>query len=477
MAIEYLGLSEINGPLIVLEGVQNASYEEIVEFTVERKQKKLGRIVEVYEDKAVIQVFEGTEEMSLKNTHTKLTGHPMEIALSEDILGRVFNGLGEPIDGLDPIVSDIKRNVNGLPLNPCTREYPRNYIRTGISAIDCLTTLIRGQKLPIFSGNGLPHDELAAQLVKQASLGDDSDESFGIVFAAMGVKHDVAEFFRRTFEESGASAHVTMFLNLANDPVVERLITPKVALTAAEYLAFEKNMHILVILTDMTSFAEAMREVSSSKGEIPSRKGYPGYLYSELATLYERAGIVKGVNGSVTQIPILTMPNDDITHPIPDLTGYITEGQIVLDRSLHQTAIYPPISVLPSLSRLMKDGIGKGYTREDHQDLANQLFSSYAHVGDARALASVIGEDELSPLDKKYLQFGNAFETRFVAQGKNENRSIETTLNLGWELLSMLPREELDRIDAKILDTYYLTEDEIAKEKERNSEDSLEENK
>lgn len=477
MAIEYLGLSEINGPLIVLEGVQDASYEEIVEFTVDKKQKKLGRVVEVYEDKAVIQVFEGTEEMSLKNTHTKLTGHPMEIALSEDILGRVFNGLGQPIDGLDPIVSDDKRNVNGLPLNPCTREYPRNYIRTGISAIDCLTTLIRGQKLPIFSGNGLPHDELAAQLVKQASLGDDSDEEFGIVFAAMGVKHDVAEFFRRTFEESGASSHVTMFLNLANDPVVERLITPKVALTAAEYLAFEKNMHILVILTDMTSFAEAMREVSSSKGEIPSRKGYPGYLYSELATLYERAGIVRGVNGSVTQIPILTMPNDDITHPIPDLTGYITEGQIVLDRSLHQTAIYPPISVLPSLSRLMKDGIGAGYTREDHQDLANQLFSSYAHVGDARALASVIGEDELSPLDKKYLKFGNAFETRFVAQGKNENRSIETTLNLGWELLSMLPREELDRIDTKILDKYYRTEEEIAKEKERNSENNLEEEK
>ncbi len=475
MAIEYLGLSEINGPLIVLEGVQDASYEEIVEFTVAQKQKKLGRIVEVYEDKAVIQVFEGTEEMSLQNTHTKLTGHPMEIALSEEILGRVFNGLGQPIDGLDPIVSDIKRNVNGLPLNPCTREYPRNYIRTGISAIDCLTTLIRGQKLPIFSGNGLPHDELAAQIVKQASLGDDSDEDFAIVFAAMGVKHDVAEFFRRTFEESGASSHVTMFLNLANDPVVERLITPKVALTAAEYLAFEKNMHILVILTDMTSFAEAMREVSSSKGEIPSRKGYPGYLYSELATLYERAGIVQGVNGSVTQIPILTMPNDDITHPIPDLTGYITEGQIVLDRSLHQTAIYPPISVLPSLSRLMKDGIGAGYTREDHQDLANQLFSSYAHVGDARALASVIGEDELSPLDKKYLKFGNAFESRFVAQGKNENRTIETTLNLGWELLSMLPREELDRIDTKILDKYYRTEEEIANEKQAKSQNILDE--
>lgn len=455
MSIEYLGLSEINGPLIVLEGVHDASYEEIVEITVEGNQKKLGRIVEVYEDKAVIQVFGGTDNMSLLNTHTKLTGHPMEIALSEEILGRVFNGLGQPIDGLGNIISKVHKDVNGQPLNPVTREYPRNYIRTGISAIDGLTTLIRGQKLPIFSGNGLPHDQLAAQIVKQASLGNDSDEEFAIVFAAMGVKHDVAEFFRRTFEESGASSHVTMFLNLANDPVVERLITPKVALTAAEYLAFEKNMHILVILTDMTSFAEAMREVSSSKGEIPSRKGYPGYLYSELASLYERAGIVKGTNGSVTQIPILTMPNDDITHPIPDLTGYITEGQIVLERSLHQKAIYPPINVLPSLSRLMKDGIGAGFTREDHQSLANQLFSSYAHVGEARALASVIGEDELSPLDKKYLKFGIAFENEFVSQGLQENRSIEYTLNKGWELLSIFPREELDRIDTKILDQYY----------------------
>lgn len=464
MSIEYLGLSEINGPLVALEGIQDVSYEEIVEFTVEGNKKKLGRIVEVYEDKAVIQVFESTDEMSLKNTHTKPTGHPMEIALSEDILGRVFNGLGQPIDGLGPIVSDERRNVNGLPLNPCTREYPRNYIRTGISAIDCLTTLIRGQKLPIFSGNGLPHDQLAAQIVKQASLGDGSNEEFAIVFAAMGVKHDVAEFFRRTFEESGASSHVTMFLNLANDPVVERLITPKVALTAAEYLAFEKNMHILVILTDMTSFAEAMREVSSSKGEIPSRKGYPGYLYSELATLYERAGIVAGVNGSVTQIPILTMPNDDITHPIPDLTGYITEGQIVLERSLHQKAIYPPVNVLPSLSRLMKDGIGAGYTREDHQGLANQLFSSYAHVGEARALASVIGEDELSPLDKKYLKFGTAFENEFISQGETENRSIIETLDKGWELLSILPREELDRVDTKILDKYYTAAAEPEKE-------------
>jgi len=432
MSIEYLGLSEINGPLVALEGVKDAAYDEIVELVVEGKEKKLGRIVEIYEGKAVIQVFEGTDDMSLKNTHTKLTGHPLELALSEEILGRTFNGVGHPIDGLGPITPEKSVDINGKPLNPCSREYPRNFIQTGISAIDSLTTLIRGQKLPIFSGNGLPHDELAAQIVKQASLGADSDEEFAIVFGAMGLKHDVAEFFKRTFEDSGASSHVVMFMNLANDPVVERLITPKVALCAAEYLAFEKGMHILVVLTDMTSFAEAMREVSSSKGEIPSRKGYPGYLYSELATIYERAGIVKGSTGSVTQIPILTMPNDDITHPIPDLTGYITEGQIVLDRSLHQKAVYPPINVLPSLSRLMKDGIGEGYTREDHQDLANQLFSSYAHVGEARALASVIGEDELSPLDKKYLKFGTAFEATFLSQGKEENRDIITTLDMGW---------------------------------------------
>lgn len=455
MAIEYLGLSSINGPLIALEGVQDAFYDEIVDFVVNGKEHKMGRIVEVYKDKAIIQVFEGTENMSLNNTHTRLTGHPMEIGLSEEMLGRTFNGIGEPIDDLGPITVEEVRDVNGLPLNPVRREYPRNYIRTGISAIDGLTTLIRGQKLPIFSGNGLSHDQLAAQIVKQASLGGSTNEDFAIVFAAMGVKHDVADFFRRTFEESGVANHVAMFLNLANDPVVERLITPKVALTAAEYLAFEKNMHILVILTDMTSFAEAMREVSSSKGEIPSRKGYPGYLYSELATLYERAGIVEGVNGSVTQLPILTMPNDDITHPIPDLTGYITEGQIVLDRNLHGQAIYPPISVLPSLSRLMKDGIGKGYTREDHQDLANQLFSAYAKVGEARNLASVIGEDELSPIDKKYLEFGKAFEERYIGQGPNENRTIEETLDLGWELLRILPKEELDRVDTKILDVYY----------------------
>ena len=461
MAVEYLGLSEINGPLVVLEGVQGAAYDEIVEMTVGGNTRKIGRIIEIYGDKAIIQVFEGTEGMALRNTHTRLTGHPMEIAVSEEMLGRTFNGIGEPIDGLGDIISDIKLDVNGKPLHPVTREYPRNYIRTGISAIDGLTTLIRGQKLPIFSGNGLPHDQLAAQIVQQASLGDNSDEQFAIVFGAMGVKYDVADFFRRTFEESGVSEHVSMFINLANDPVVERLITPKVVLTLAEYLAFEKGMHILVILTDMTSYAEAMREVSSSKGEIPSRKGFPGYLYSDLASIYERAGIVAGRAGSVTQIPILTMPNDDITHPIPDLTGYITEGQIVLDRQMHGQSIYPPINVLPSLSRLMKDGIGEGFTRVDHQDVANQLFSCYAKVGDARALASVIGEDELSPMDKKYLEFGKAFEEQFVGQDPHENRNILETLEIGWRLLGMLPREELDRIDTKILDQYYKPTEEV----------------
>lgn len=458
MAVSYLGLSEINGPLIALEGVKNAKFDEIVELTVDGingRERKIGRIIEIYENKAIIQVFEGTENMSLKNTHTKLTGHPLEVTLSEELLGRTFNGIGQPIDNMGPIISEIKRDVNGKPLNPVAREYPRNYIRTGISAIDGLTTLIRGQKLPIFSGNGLPHDKIAAQIVKQASLGDDTEDELVVVFAAMGVKYDVAEFFKKTFEESQVMDHVVMFLNLANDPVVERLITPKVALTVAEYLAFDLGKQVLVILTDMTSFAEAMREVSSSKGEIPSRKGYPGYLYSEFATIYERAGIVTNSNGSVTQIPILSMPNDDVTHPIPDLTGYITEGQIVLDRGLHGQSIYPPINVLPSLSRLMKDGIGEGYTRDDHQAVANQLFSAYAKVGEARALASVIGEDELSDTDKLYLKFGNEFENHFVGQKDYENRDIITTLNLGWKLLHILPKEELDRIDTKILEKYY----------------------
>lgn len=456
MSIEYLGLSSINGPLVVLEGVKNATFDELVEITINKEEKRLGRIIELNNDKALIQVFEGTSLISLDNTHTKLTGKPMELEVSADMLGRTFNGLGKPIDGLGPIDPEKSLNINGKPLNPVMREYPRNYIRTGISSIDALTTLIRGQKLPIFSGSGLPHDELAAQIVKQASLSDNnSDEKFAIVFAAIGVKYDVAEFFKKTFEESGVSSHVATFINLANDPVVERLIIPKVALTLAEYLAFEKGMNILVILTDMTNFAEAMREISSSKGEIPSRKGFPGYLYSELASIYERAGIVKNSKGSVTQIPILSMPNDDITHPIPDLTGYITEGQIVLDKILNGQNIYPPINILPSLSRLMKDGIGDGYTREDHQSVANQLFSSYARVLDAKALASVIGEDELSDIDRKYLTFGKEFEFKFISQGKNENRNIIETLSLAWDLLGLLPKSELDRIDTKILELYY----------------------
>ena len=455
MKIEYLGLTEVNGPLIAVEGLQDASYDEVVDVTVNDNQKRVGRIVEIYEDKALIQVFQGTDGISLNNSRVRLSGKPLQFTLSKEILGRTFDGIGRPIDGLGDIAGE-KRDVNGLPLNPVNRVYPRNYINTGFSAIDGLTTLIRGQKLPIFSGNGLPHNQLAAQIVRQASLGEEAkDQEFAVVFAAMGVKYDVAEFFRQSFEDGGVIDHVAMFINLANDPVIERLITPKVALTAAEYLAYEHNMHVLVVLTDMTAFAEALREISSQKGEIPSRKGYPGYLYSELATIYERAGIVKDASGSVTQIPILTMPNDDITHPIPDLTGYITEGQIVLDKNLHQKSIYPPISILPSLSRLMKDGIGEGYTQEGHQDVANQLFSSYAKVGEARSLASVIGEDELSSIDKLYMKFGQEFENNFINQAPNDNRPISKTLEIGWKLLGLLPREELDRIDTKILDKYY----------------------
>ncbi|MDR1688245.1 MAG: V-type ATP synthase subunit B [Clostridiales bacterium] len=455
MVVEYMGLSEINGSFVVLEGVKDAAYEEIVELNIEGYKEKMGRVVSIYEEKVIVQVFEGTEEISLLNSTTRFSGRPMQMKLSEEILGRVFDGLGRPLDSLGEIYAEAFRDVNGKSINPVSRVYPRNYIQTGVSAIDGLVTLIRGQKLPIFSGNGLPHDQLAAQIVRQASLGAKSDDKFAIVFAAMGVKNDVADFFTRTFEDSGAIERVVMFLNLASDPVAERIITPRVALTAAEYLAYEKNMHILVILTDMTAYAEALREISSSKGEIPSRKGYPGYLYSELASLYERAGIVDNSTGSVTQIPILSMPNDDITHPIPDLTGYITEGQIVLDRRLYQKGIYPPISILPSLSRLMKDGIGEGYTREDHPDLANQIFSSYARVTDVRALASVIGEDEMSDLDKLYMEFGRRFEDMYIKQGKFDNRSMQQTINMGWDILRILPREELDRIKSAFLDKYY----------------------
>ena len=437
MAIEYLGLSSINGPLIALEGVQDAFYDEIVDFVVNGKEHKMGRIVEVYEDKAIIQVFEGTENMSLNNTHTRLTGHPMEIGLSEEMLGRTFNGIGEPIDDLGPITVEEVRDVNGLPLNPVRREYPRNYIRTGISAIDGLTTLIRGQKLPIFSGNGLPHDQLAAQIVKQASLGDNSDEQFAVVFGAMGVKHDVAEFFRKTFEESGVADHVCMFLNLANDPVVERLITPKVALTVAEYLAFEKNMHILVILTDITNYADALREISAARKEVPGRRGYPGYMYTDLASLYERAGRQKGKSGSITMVPILTMPEDDKTHPIPDLTGYITEGQIILSRELYRKGITPPIDVLPSLSRLKDKGIGEGKTRADHANTMNQLFAAYARGKEAKELMTILGEAALSDIDLIYAKFADAFEKEYVSQGYQANRDIEETLAIGWKLLSI----------------------------------------
>lgn len=455
MIIDYVGVKEINGSLIVMDGVKGVSNEEIVDIRLENGTVRQGRVVQIEGEKIVVQVFEGTRRISLKNTRTRLTGHPMEMPLSPEIIGRVLNGSGKPIDGLGDIFPVKRANINGTPINPVSRVYPKNYINTGISTIDTLMTLIRGQKLPIFSGSGMKHNDLAVQIVRQAKISGADSTNFCVVFAAMGVQKDVADYFKKSFEESGVLSRVVMLLNLSNDPIIERTLTPRCALTVAEYLAFELDMHVLVIMTDMTSYAEALREFSSSKGEIPGRKGYPGYLYSDLASMYERAGMIKGKSGSVTQIPILTMPNDDITHPIPDLTGYITEGQIVLDRSLQGQGFYPPVNVLPSLSRLMKDGIGEGYTRADHQPLANQLFASYAKVIDARSLASVIGEEELSPIDKKYIEFGKLFENRFVNQGFNENRSIEQSLDLGWELLSTLPRNELDRVDDAILNKYY----------------------
>ena len=455
MLIDYLGVREINGSLIVLDDVEGASFEEVVDIRLDDGTLRQGRVVQMEGSRVVIQVFEGTRGISLDNTRTRLKGHPTELALSPELLGRVFDGAGRPIDGLGDIYPVARANINGTPINPVSRVYPKNYLNTGISTIDTLMTLIRGQKLPIFSGSGMKHNELAVQIARQARISDEGEEKFCIVFAAMGAKNDVAEYFRRSFDESGVLQKVVMFLNLSNDPIIERILTPRCALTAAEYLAFEQGMHVLVIMTDMTSYAEALREFSSSKGEIPGRKGFPGYLYSDLASLYERAGMVRGKSGSVTQIPILTMPNDDVTHPVPDLTGYITEGQIVLDRTLDSSGVYPPVSILPSLSRLMKDGIGEGYTRADHSALSNQLFASYAKVMDARSLASVIGEEELSPTDKKYIEFGKLFEQRFVSQGANENRPIGESLDLGWQLLSTLPREELDRVDDKLLDQYY----------------------
>lgn len=455
MPVEYMGLKNITGPLIIVEGMRDAFFEELVEVVVNGNEKRLGRIIDISDDVAVVQVFEGTTDISLKNTRVRTLGRPMELALSPEIMGRVFDGLGRPRDGLSRIYPEKVVDINGSPINPVSRKYPRDYIETGISAIDGLTTLIRGQKLPIFSGSGLNHNELAVQIVKQARLPKREDTGFAVVFAAMGVKYDVAEYFRESFEQSGVLQKVVMFLNLASDPPVERIVTPRCALTAAEYLAFDLGMHVLVILTDMTAYCEALREISSSRNEIPARKGFPGYMYSDLASIYERAGMLKDREGSITQIPIVTMPNDDITHPVPDLTGYITEGQIVLDRSLYQKGIYPPISILPSLSRLMKDSIGEGFTREDHSACATQLFASYAKVQEVRALASIIGEEELGDVEKLYMEFGRMFEDRFISQGMNEDRTLEQTLDLGWKLLRILPESELDRVEKNILEKYY----------------------
>ena len=452
MIKEYRTIEEISGPLMVVRRVSGVTYDELCEIELPNGELRRGKVLEVNGDKAVVQLFEPSAGINLSSSKIRFLGRPLELAVSGDMLGRVFSGMGDPIDDGPAILAEAHRDINGLAMNPAARDYPNEFIQTGISTIDGLNTLVRGQKLPIFSGSGMKHNELAVQIVRQASVADGSD--FAIVFAAMGVKNDVAAYFRESFESCGAMERVVMLLNLANDPIIERIITPRAALTVAEYLAFDLNKNVLVILTDMTSYCEALREFSSSKGEIPGRKGFPGYLYSDLASLYERAGIIKGSKGSVTQIPILTMPGDDITHPIPDLTGYITEGQIVLDRGMDATGLYPPVSVLPSLSRLMKDGIGAGYTREDHVTLSNQLFACYAKVQDAKALASVIGEEELSESDKQLMAFGRAFEQEFIGQG-NTDRTMEQTLDLGWELLAALPRAALDRCDDATLDKYY----------------------
>ena len=456
MRIEYTGLSEIKGSLVALDGVKDARYDELIELTLEDGTRRRGRVILIEGERVVAEVFEGTSGIDMAGTSTRLTGKPMEIPLSEEILGRIFDGTGRPADGLSEVYAEEMRDINGAAINPVSREYPRSCILTGVSAIDATCTLIRGQKLPIFSGAGMKHNELAAQIVRQAHVASDAEgEKFVIVFCAMGIKNDTADFFRRDFTESGALDRTVMYINLASDPIIERILAPRCALTAAEYLAFTKGYHVLVVMTDMTFYCEALREFSSSKGEIPSRKGFPSYMYSDLASLYERAGLIRGKSGSVTLVPKLTMPGDDISHPIPDLTGYITEGQIVLSRELSQKGIYPPVGILPSLSRLMKDGTGKGFTRADHPDLSNQLFASYSEVSSARSLATVIGEDELSQADKLSLKFGSEFENRFVNQGMYENRSLETTLDLGWELLSILPRSALSRVSDKVLDEHY----------------------
>ncbi len=451
--VEYKGVESVEGPIVVVRRSENVSFGELVAIRDRHGDKRVGRIIDLSSEYAIVQVFGSTTGIDLQESRIEFLETPMEMPVGKELLGRVFNGLGKPIDGYPDIISSQKRNVNGSPINPYARTYPEDFIQTGVSAIDGMNTLIRGQKLPIFSGNGMPHNRLAAQIVRQARLLNTDDE-FVMVFAGMGIKHDIAQFFVKSFEESGVLSRVVLFQSLADSPSIERIITPRCALTAAEYLAYELNMHVLVVMTDMTNYCEALREISATRGEVPGRKGYPGYLYSDLAELYERAGRIKGSTGSITQLPILTMPNDDVSNPIPDLTGYITEGQISLDRELFQKGLYPPVGILPSLSRLMRDGVGEGLTRDDHKDVSNQLFASYAKVKNIRGLASILGEESLSENDRKYLQFGTAFEKEFLGQDEFDNRSIAETLDIGWRILSLLPRDELYRISPKLIDKY-----------------------
>jgi len=453
---EYTKVKELFGPLMLVEKVSDVAYEELVEIELSNGERRRGRVLEISSDAALVQLFERSVELGTDQAKVKFLGRGIQLGVSEDLLGRVFDGWGRPRDGGPPIIPEKRLDIAGRPINPEARAYPVEFIQTGISAIDGLNTLSRGQKLPIFSGSGLPHIQLAAQITRQAKvLG--KEEEFAVVFAAMGITFEEGNFFISDFEKSGAMERVTLFLNLADDPVIERIATPRMALTCAEYLAFERDMHILVILIDMTNYAEALREISAARREVPGRRGYPGYLYTDLATIYERAGRIRGKKGSITLIPILTMPDDDKTHPIPDLTGYITEGQIMLQRSLHQKGIYPPINVLPSLSRLMDQAVGKGKTREDHRELSNQLYAAYAQGMEIREMALVMGEASLSEMDRRYLGFADEFERKFVAQGENEDRSVEQTLNIGWQLLRMLPRGELKRVRDEYIEKYYAT--------------------
>ncbi len=454
IGLEYKGASQIYGPIVIVENVRNVGYDELVEVKTPTGETRLGKVIDVTQKAVTVQVFEGTTGMSPKETQTRFLGRPLHVPVSTEMLGRIMNSFGQPIDGHPKFFTEEMKDVNGYPLNPVAREYPKDFIQTGISAIDGLCSLVRGQKLPVFSGPGLPHNALAAQIVRQAQIRGGNEE-FYIVFIAMGLEHDDAAFFRNSFEETGTIKNVAMFLNLADDPPIERVITPRAGLTLAEFLAFEKDAHVLVLLTDMTNYCEALREVSSSMEEVPSRKGYPGYMYSDLASIYERAGRVLGRKGSITQMPILTMPNDDITHPIPDLTGYITEGQIVLSRGLEKRGIYPPINVSTSLSRLMKDGIGKERTREDHGEVASQLYAAYAQFNAVKSLATIIGEEGLPSRDKDYLRFGDKFERTLINQEKDANRTIDQTLKIAWDIMSTLPEEELTRIHPEFIEKYY----------------------